>query len=153
VITATQDAGVLVEAKACLVLPGTTVPTDVCITEVITSNGIDLTGTWTGTFSVNLGSGGQSSANITVQLVQNQNAITGTYQVQDDTDHFGTVSATLSGTELLDFTLTQQTGCAGEFSGSATFSTLTGGQDQIVATFNGADCHNTHSGGTSTITR
>lgn len=153
VITATQDGGVLVESTACLVLPGTTVPTDVCRTDVFSASGLDLSGTWTGPFSVFFGNGQQLATEVTVVLDQNQNAITGTYQVLNDPSHFGTVSATLSGVSLLGFTLTQQSGCPGSFSGTATVSILPGGQQQIAATFSGSDCHNVHPGGQSTLTR
>jgi hypothetical protein len=161
VITATGAGNVGVTIEACLVLPvipptppAQPTATDLCFHDFVDAQGVDLTGTWEGTFTVNLGTGGQASAPIRITLDQNQNAITGTYDVLgDDVDHFGTVSATLSGPELLGFTLTQQAGCPASFTGSATVSTLPGGQDQIVATFNGSDCHNTHSGGSSTVIR
>jgi hypothetical protein len=142
-----------VEGTACLVLPGTTVPTDVCLSQTFTGSGLDLSGTWTGSFSVFFGNGQLQTADITVVLDQNQNAITGTYQVVNDEAHFGTVSATLSGVSLLGFTLTQQSGCPGSFPGTAAVTLLPDGRQQITAEFSGSDCHSVHSGGQSVLIR
>ena len=44
VVTATQSGGVSVTARGCLVIPGTTTPTDICIQGQGGSSGQDLTG-------------------------------------------------------------------------------------------------------------
>ncbi len=101
VVTATQQGGLSVLANGCLVLPGTTTPTDICVVgQGSGSSGLDLTGTWNGTRTVNH----DWVEPVSLILNQNQNAISGTYTGCGFTIGRA-LTATLSGNELLDVTV------------------------------------------------
>jgi hypothetical protein len=111
VATATRDANVSVTAHGCLILPGTTTPTDICITQQISSTGQNLTGTWCGTATFS-NDPDHTIFNVTMTLTQNQNAISGTYTQEGARPV--PLSATLSGTALLNVSM--------EFSTSTIFA-------------------------------
>ena len=108
-----------------------------------------LDGTWIGTFVVNLASGGTASSGVTVVMSQLGSSVTGTWDTGDGV-HFGALTASLTGFSVGTWTMIMQSGCGGSFSGNATISA---DGHTITATYNGLDCHNTHSGGHSTIVR
>ena len=130
VVTA-QSTSVSLAATACLLIQGTTTATPVCGTSNILSAGIDLTGIWSG-----IGPG-----TVNVVLTQNQNAITGTYTTvpASITPTSGTISGTLSGTSLLNFSLNQVTQlgspCVGTLSGEGSIN-----GSSILATVTGPTC-------------
>jgi hypothetical protein len=102
VVTATQSGGVSVTARGCLVIPGTTTPTDICIQGQGGSSGQDLTGIWCGTETTTEG-GVPESGFFHVTIVQTQNGITGSVTSFWPGD--ATLAATLSGTQLLNASL------------------------------------------------
>jgi len=156
VITAAAQGAVQLTVGACLVLPGEVViGSDICVSEDRTVRGVDLTGAWSGTYSqtITTESGStNTSGNLTLQLTQNQNAISGTYQnsVSTSLSFPGQVFATLSGVDLVNFQLVQSGQCPGTFSGPAT---INGDGTVITASFSGTSCAGTHSNGHATITR
>ena len=156
VITAAAQGAVQLTIGACLVLPGEVViGSDICVSEDRTVRGVDLTGAWSGTYSqtITTESGStNTSGNLTLQLTQNQNAISGTYQnsVSTSLSFPGQVFATLSGVDLVNFQLVQSGQCPGTFSGPAT---INGDGTVITASFSGTSCAGTHSNGHATITR
>ncbi len=151
VITADGNGPITVTGQACLVLPGLTQPSPICGNIAIEGRALDLTGTWEGTlFDTRTSPQGEVEhfvVPVIVTLAQNQNAISGSYAAQGG--GAGGVSATLSGGELLNYTLSQTAPCAGSFVGQATVS-FDG--NTIEAGFNGSSCMGTHVG-TSTVTR
>ena len=98
---------------------------------------------------VNLASGGTASSGVTVVMSQLGSSVTGTWDTGDGV-HFGALTASLTGFSVGTWTMIMQSGCGGSFSGNATISA---DAHTITATYNGLDCHNTHSGGHSTIVR
>jgi len=97
VITATQAGDLSVTARGCLVLPGTTTPTDVCVEVQSEASGEDLTGQWGGTAHDDEG----ASEEILLILVQNQNAVSGTANLCPPSTGVLGFSATLVGNELI----------------------------------------------------
>jgi len=156
VITAAAQGAVQLTVGACLVLPGEVViGSDICVSEDRTVRGVDLTGAWSGTYSqtITTESGSTNTGgNLALQLTQNQNAISGTYQnsVSTSLSFPGQVFATLSGVDLVNFQLVQSGQCPGTFSGPAT---INGDGTVITASFSGTSCAGTHSNGHATITR
>ena len=100
VVTATQSGGVSVTARGCLVIPGTTTPTDICIQGQGGSSGQDLTGIWCGTETTKEDQSPPESGFFHVTIVQTQNGITGS--VASFWPGEATLAATLSGTQLLN---------------------------------------------------
>ncbi len=118
VITATRDGVLTVTASACLILPGTTVATDVCGADTGVSQATDLTGTWTGTAS-------PGSSSVCATISQNQNAISGTIHQFGGT---ATLLATLSGGQLLGVTVDgffAEATCTATGTGSVNGDTIT----------------------------
>lgn len=138
VITATETGALGVTVRGCLVMPETTVETDVCAEgEAGVSSGIDLTGDYIGA------SGGLFGEPFTmVQVEQNQNAITGTFQTRDGGSyHTGRFLATLAGTALLGVTY-ELDGC--DVTGATPqVGSVEQNGDKITLRIprNGADCH------------
>ena len=109
----------------------------------VISGGLDLTGTWSGTFTTSIIT---TPTPVTLVLSQSSSNVTGTYSSQ--AGGVGTVSGTLNG-NTLTFSLQQTTtGCSGTFSGTGTVSGNT-----MTFTFSGNDCLGTHSNGQGTVTR
>jgi hypothetical protein len=97
VVTALQSGPVSVSVEGCLVFPGTTTGTDICIQGQAVSGGLDLTGTWNGSATI----GTSPPFPVTMTLNQNQNAISGTY-TQCGESFSRDLTATLSGNQLLN---------------------------------------------------
>ena len=157
VITAATQGAVSVSVGACVVLPGPLVAgSDLCASQEKLVQGVDLTGTWSGSYSQTIrdeaGNTAPGGGTLTLQIRQNQNAISGTYQndVSTNLSFPGQVFATLSGVDLLNFQLVQSGQCPGSFTGPATIN-ATG--TVITAQFTGTSCAGTHSNGLATITR
>lgn len=102
VVTATQSGNLSIAATGCLVIPGTTTPTDICIQGQGGSNGQDLTGIWCGTETTREGSTSESGF-FHATLNQVQNGISG--NVTSLWPGNATLAATLSGTQLLNVSL------------------------------------------------
>jgi len=132
-----------------LVLPNAS---DVCTSKTVNSNTLDLSGQYTGRFSslIRTATGVSIPTNVPVNvtLVQSQNAIRGTYEVMQFNSLRGTVSATLVGTQLLNFTLTQLAPCVGAFTDVSVATTAT---RRMKSTYTGSDCTGTHSNGVSDL--
>ncbi len=101
VIAATRGGVLFVNVTACLVSPGTTTATDVCVRGVGSSSGDDLTGTWTGSVTMS-GPSGTTVVPVCAIISQNQNAISGTIHIAGGTAR---LLATLSGSQLLGVSL------------------------------------------------
>lgn len=148
-VTATGNAAFQVNLIACLTITGAT---DVCGQQSFNRTSLDVSGTYTGRFSstIQTGSGTNFPVNVplNVTLTQNQNGVTGTYDVMQFNGPRGTVSATLVGQQLLNFTLNQLSPCSGTLRGTANF-TLS--NRNIAAAYTGSDCTGTHSNGQSTL--
>ncbi|KAB2871424.1 MAG: hypothetical protein IT503_20555 [Burkholderiaceae bacterium] len=151
VITASGNGPLEVTGKACLVAPGTTQVTPVCGNVAVQRRALDLTGVWSGQFydrRVNPnGSVVEFTGPVTVTLNQNQNAISGSYAVPNGSS--GGVTATLSGGQLFNYTLSQSAPCGGTYVGLATVSA---DGNTITANVSGSTCLGTHTG-SSTVTR
>ncbi|MGH7634921.1 MAG: hypothetical protein ACRENC_14390, partial [Gemmatimonadaceae bacterium] len=101
VVTTQGDASVLITATACLLYPGTSISTGVCGVDAITRGSRDLTGLWTGIFSLSeLG-----DVPLELHLTQHQNGVGGSYSVPIPNGPFGSVSGTLVGDTIFNFTL------------------------------------------------
>jgi hypothetical protein len=85
---------------------------------------------------------------VNISITQTQNGITGTWKTMIFNGPRGSVSATLVGSQLLNFTLNGFAPCAGVLSGSATVDINT---RRIQSTYTGSDCQGTHSNGRSDI--
>jgi len=105
VITATQDGGLSFTATASLVLPGTQVASDVKGFAFGGGTGINISGRWGGQANGIFEGDSELDTNFEIHLTQNQNAITGTMSTCDWLGP-GTITATLSGTQLLNVSLT-----------------------------------------------
>lgn len=107
--------------------------------------GVNLTGNWTGTSQSSVA----SQTDITFQLAQSGQTVSGTYSTTAGGD--GTVSGSVSGT-LFRFTLTQTTpGCTGSFTGHGiVIPTPT---EFLQFNFAGNDCLGTHANGGGTADR
>jgi hypothetical protein len=92
-----------------------------------------LTGLWNGTYTPN---GTTLQVPISLSLTQTGNNLAGTYAIAG-TPRFGSLSATREGTSLVNWTMTQQPGCPGTWSGSAVVSN-TG--NTLTVTYTGSDC-------------
>jgi len=68
---------------------------------------------------------------------QNQNAVSGTYSDDESGATSGNVTATLTGTALLNFSLEQASPCAGTFSDPSSASIA---NNEILAHLTGSDC-------------
>lgn len=151
VITASGNGPLEVSGKACLVAPGSTQVTPVCSNLSIQRRALDLSGVWSGEiFDRRTNADGsvvELRGPVTVTLNQNQNAISGSYAVANGAS--GTVSATLSRGQLLNYTLSQSAPCSGNYVGQAT---VTADGNTIIANFTGTTCLGTHVG-SSTVTR
>ncbi|HKW13278.1 MAG TPA: hypothetical protein VJS69_02215, partial [Candidatus Krumholzibacteria bacterium] len=99
VITANADS-VVIFAHACLIAPGTTTPTDVCTDGQGASNGRNLSGTWGGSMS------GTRTGSVHFHFTQNQNAIIAQGNFCGQSAGSLHIGATLSGTGLLNASLT-----------------------------------------------
>ncbi len=109
----------------------------------VSSEILDVSGIWRGTFSSNL----VSNIQLTLNLTQSSANVAGTYSSQSGGS--GAVGGTLSGNEIIDFTLTQTTsGCTGAFIGTANVS-----GDTIGFIFSGSDCLGNHSNGNGRVVR
>ncbi len=148
-VTANGNASFSISLTPCLVLANAT---DVCAVQTINSNALDLSGQYTGRFSslIRTATGVSIPTNVPVNvtLIQSQNAIRGTYEVMQFNSLRGTVSATLVGTQLLNFTLTQSAPCTGAFTGVSVATTST---RRLQSTYSGSDCSGTHSNGVSDL--
>ncbi len=103
---------------------------------------VDVTGTWSGTYSTSL----VPSGSITLNLTQSDADVTGTYITTEG--NAGTVNGTVSG-NTLNFTFTQTTpSCTGTFSGTATINGNT-----ATFTFTGSDCLGSHTNGQGDATK
>ena len=134
VITA-QSGVVTIGARGCLLDLGSTTATILCGTTGILSTGTDLTGLWSGNID---------GLPVDVTINQNQNAVTGTYVTRSSaTLHgvAGTISGTLSGDELLNFSFNQTTQfdlpCTGTFRGDPTVGVS---PTEIGGQATGTDC-------------
>ena len=134
VVTAQGNGPVVITAQACVLFPGTTTSTGICGTANIFRGSLDLTGLWSGYLNF---------FPLDVVLSQNQNAITGTYTTVSDPNFgptSGTISATLSGDSLLNFSLNQvvQRGapCTGTLAGTPGVTST-----QIAGTAAGPACN------------
>ncbi|MBE7418844.1 MAG: hypothetical protein HS128_14090 [Ideonella sp.] len=149
VITASGNGPLEVTGKACLVAPDSTQVTPVCSNVAIQRRALDLSGVWSGEMHDRRtnpdGSVAEFRGPVTLTLNQNQNAISGSYSAGAG----GTVSATLSRGQLLNYTLSQSTPCSGTYVGQADVSA---DGNSIVASFSGTSCLGTHVG-RSTVTR
>jgi hypothetical protein len=141
VITATGSDVVSVTVTACLVLPGTTTPTIICETGFdATSQGLNLDGDY-------LGSGPFPNSFTTMQVAQNQNAVSGTFEMRSGIEHHtGSFTATLSGTSLLNVDV-ELDGCAINGNPPSGDVVVNGDKITIRLFLNGTDCHG-HSLGT-----
>ena len=148
-VTATGNTPFTVNLFGCLALAGAE---DVCGLHSVNGTSLNLTGAYTGRFSsriqTSFGANFPVNVPINVSLVQNQNSIRGTYQVMEFNGPRGSVSATLTGSDLLNFTLSQFLPCAGSLRGAAQ-ATLPA--RTIRATYAGSDCTGTHSNGVSDL--
>jgi hypothetical protein len=98
---------------------------------------IDVTGVWVGFYLTSL----VTSTPVTLNLTQSSATVTGTYSSSNGAE--GTVSGTVNGNSIDNFTLIQTTPeCLGSFSGSATVS-----GDTMNFFFSGSDCWGTHRNG------
>jgi hypothetical protein len=135
----------------CLVLEGTAV-TDVCVVEPVDRSSLDIQGQYKGTFrsTITTGSGQIVPVNVPINVTinQTQNGPQGTWEVMLFNGPRGSLSAILSGLELLNFNLNQFAPCQGLFTGSATIDTAT---RRIVANYSGSDCLGTHANGVTEI--
>lgn len=148
-VTAQGNTAFGVSMLACLTVPGAT---DVCGVHAVTSTSLDVTGNYTGRFSSRIvtptGVSFPVNVPLNVRLVQNQNGVSGTYQVMQFNGPRGSVSATLSSNQLLNFTLNQFAPCLGVLTGAATFTLAT---RSITSSYGGADCTGTHNNGQSDL--
>jgi hypothetical protein len=148
-VTATGNAAFQVNLIACLNITGAT---DVCGQQSFNRTSLDVSGNYTGRFSstIRTSNGTNFPVNVplNVTLTQNQNGVTGTYDVMQFNGPRGTVSATLVGEQLLNFSLNQLSPCSGTLRGTANF-TLS--NRNIAAAYTGTDCTGTHSNGQSTL--
>ena len=103
VVTATTTGPIELTATACLVFPGSTTPTPICVTKVIAGEGapigFDMTGRWhLGFVSFDVPTVcGQFGGGAVVDIEQHQNAVTGTW-TSTGLCGMTTMSGTLSGT-------------------------------------------------------
>ncbi len=148
-VTARNNAAFTVSLIGCLVM---TFAEDICALETVNGTSLDLTGSYTGSFSsrITMANGTDILAfvPVNIQMTQTQNAITGTYDVMQFNGLRGILSATLSTTELLNFTLTQFAPCVGSFRGT---SSITASTRRVQSLYAGSDCAGTHSNGVSDI--
>lgn len=149
-VTAQGNVTYQVTLLACLAVPGAT---DVCGQHRVSSTSLDVSGNYTGRFSSTIQTPGGTNfpvnVPLNVRLTQSQNGVTGTYEVMQFNGPRGSVSATLVGQQLLNFTLNQFVPCSGTLTGSANFNLTT---RTVQSTYSGADCTGTHSNGQSTLT-
>ena len=133
VITA-QSSDVTIAAQGCLLDLSHTAATLLCGTANIQNSGVNLTGLWSGDID---------GIPVDLTISQNQNAVTGTYASPTATFNVhqlaGTISGTLSGGTLLNFSFNQtsqgQRPCVGTFSGVPQASSMA-----ITGTATGTDC-------------
>ncbi len=146
-----SNAPVTISFIGCLVLEGSGV-TDVCVGEDINRSSLNIAGQYRGTFrsTITTGSGQIVPVNvpINVTLTQTQNGPQGTWEVMLFNGPRGSLSAILSGLELLNFNLSQFMPCQGLFTGSATIDTAS---RRIVANYTGSDCLGTHANGVTEV--
>jgi len=135
----------------CLVLEGTGV-TDVCVVEPVDRSSLDIQGQYKGTFrsTITTGAGQVVPVNVPINVTinQTQNGPQGTWEVMLFNGPRGSLSAILSGLELLNFNLNQFAPCQGLFTGNATIDTAT---RRIVANYTGSDCLGAHANGVTEI--
>jgi hypothetical protein len=106
----------------------------------VTVGEVDVTGTWSGTYSTSI----IPSAQVTYTIIQSGTDVTGTYSTSTGVGGTGggTYSGTLSG-NIITFTLNQTTlGCPGTFNGTATVI-----DDTMNFVFEGYDCGGYHANG------
>lgn len=109
----------------------------------------DLSGDWSGSFTVRLATGGSAGLPVTMHLIQDGSAVTGTWQA--DQIHNGIVFGFVDSWTLVSGTMSMGSPeCGGGFSGEAQ---ILPGVTGMTGTFEGADCHNTHEGGVVTLHR
>ncbi|WP_230981141.1 hypothetical protein [Gemmatimonas groenlandica] len=148
-VTAQGNSVFMVNLVACLALAGAE---DVCASYDVNGNSLDVTGSYAGQFSsrIQTPSGTSFPVNVplNVRLTQNQNGVSGTYEVMQFNGVRGSVSATLAGRQLLNFSLNQFSPCLGLLSGAATVTLAT---RTIASTYAGSDCSGTHSNGVSNL--
>lgn len=133
VITA-QSSDVTIAAQGCLLNLNHVAATILCGTANIQNSGVNLTGLWSGDID---------GIPVDLTISQNQNAVTGTYASPTATFNVqqlaGTISGTLSGGTLLNFSFNQtsqgQRPCVGTFSGVPQASSMA-----ITGTATGTDC-------------
>lgn len=133
VITA-QSSDVTIAAQGCLLNLSHTAATLLCGTANIQNSGVNLTGLWSGDID---------GIPVDLTISQNQNAVTGTYASPTATFNSqqlaGTISGTLSGGALLNFSFNQtsqaRAPCVGSFSGVPQASSTA-----ITGTATGTDC-------------
>jgi len=146
-----SNAPVTMFLTGCLVLEGSGV-TDVCFVEIVGRSSLDIQGQYKGTFrsTITTGSGQIVPVNVPINVTinQTQNGPQGTWEVMLFNGPRGSLSAILSGLELLNFNLNQFAPCQGLFTGSATIDTAT---RRIVANYTGSDCLGTHANGVTEI--
>jgi hypothetical protein len=145
------NAPVSVVLLGCLVLEGVGV-TDVCDDEQFERSSLDIQGQYKGTFrsTITTASGQVVPVNVPINVTinQTQNGPQGTWEVMLFNGPRGSLSAILSGLELLNFNLNQFAPCQGLFTGNATIDTAT---RRIVANYTGSDCLGTHANGVTEI--
>ncbi len=148
-VTATGNTSFQVNVLACLTIAGAT---DVCGQQAFNRTSLDVSGSYTGRFSsiIRTPTGFNLPVDVpfNVRLTQNQNGVTGTYEVMQFNGPRGSVSATLVGQQLLNFTLNQFSPCSGVLSGTATFTIA---NRSIASTYTGTDCIGVHSNGRSSV--
>jgi hypothetical protein len=139
VIAATEAGPVQVEIDACLVFPGDCEPSGICETFTAgVGSGVDLSGTYVGL------TGGDFITGLTTMTVtQNQNAVSGTFEVRNQLGgvHVGGFTATLSGTRLvgLDIFLDD---CPVDADFGVGIVTVEGDRIQLeLPVAQGTDCH------------
>ena len=145
------NAPVSVVLLGCLVLEGVGV-TDMCDDEQFERSSLDIQGQYKGTFrsTITTASGQVVPVNVPINVTinQTQNGPQGTWEVMLFNGPRGSLSAILSGLELLNFNLNQFAPCQGLFTGNATIDTAT---RRIVANYTGSDCLGTHANGVTEI--
>lgn len=108
----------------------------------------DLSGDWSGSFTVRLATGGSASLSVTMHLIQVGSAVTGTWRADDV--HNGIVFGFVTSWTLASGTMSMDNDCGGNFSGDVE---ILPGVNDMSGTFEGNDCHNSHEGGVVTLHR
>ncbi len=137
VVTATVNGPVTIEGTACLILPGTRTPTDICLPmSAINRNGASLSDTYVARMYFVFRDYPVVSFVGTALLTQTQNALSGTYEGRTEDGILftsGTLSATFTssgpnpGGQLIGFEATQTSPCGASMRASAPIEIITNG--------------------------